>query len=120
MIGLAIFLTIFVMTPVWTEINDQALKPYMSNEISQKEAYEKAITPVRTFMFKQTGEKELSLFMNMANLDKPDNRDDIPTHGRRGDHLHVGTPTDNRDTTTGPPYGGPVAVVPRSKAPSAG
>lgn len=80
MIGLAIFLTVFVMAPVWTEVNDQALKPYMSGQMSQKEAYLKGIEPIRTFMFSQTREKELSLFMNLAGLDKPENRNDIPTH----------------------------------------
>lgn len=77
--GLALFLTFFVMMPVWSEINDKALQPYLEEKISQSAAIEKAITPVRGFMFKQTREKDLALFVRMAGTDKPENRDAVST-----------------------------------------
>ena len=80
MIGLAIFLTVFIMAPVWSDINQHAFQPYMDGEISQKEAFKTAILPIREFMFKQTREKDMALFANMANLEKPGSKDDIPTH----------------------------------------
>jgi len=79
-IGLAIFMTIYIMAPVWTQINDQALQPYLNEEISQSAALEKALNPLRGFMFKQTREKDLALFVNMSKVDRPDNKDDIPTY----------------------------------------
>ncbi len=77
--GLALFLTFFIMMPVWQEVNDKALKPYLSEEISQSEALEAAMRPVREFMFRQTRKKDLGLFVNMAELDKPNSREDIPS-----------------------------------------
>ena len=79
MVGLALFLTFFIMLPVWQQVNDKAIKPYMNEEISQAEALEAAMTPVRRFMFRQTREKDLALFVNMAKLDKPDTPQDIPS-----------------------------------------
>lgn len=80
MIGLAIFVTIFVMAPVWTNVNENALQPYLNEEMSQKDALTKTLTPVREFMLKQTREKDLALFVNMAQIEKPDNQEDIPIH----------------------------------------
>ena len=77
--GLALFLTFFIMMPVWQKINNNALQPYLHEEISQGDAFKAAITPIRTFMFGQTREKDLSLFINMAKMNKPKNKDDIPT-----------------------------------------
>jgi flagellar biosynthesis protein FliP len=77
--GLALFMTFFIMMPVWQNINTHALQPYLKEEISQVEAFHAAITPVRNFMFRQTREKDLSLFVNMAKMDKPKNKEDIPT-----------------------------------------
>lgn len=79
-IGLALFLTIFIMAPVGREINENAIQPYMQGSISQSEAYEKAIAPLRGFMLRQTREKDLALFVNMANIEKPETSDDLPTH----------------------------------------
>lgn len=78
--GLSLFLTFFIMQPVLHEINDKALQPYLADQISQDEAMEKAITPVRTFMFHQIGEKELSLFIKLAKIDRPKTRDELPTY----------------------------------------
>ena len=80
MIGLAVFLTIFIMAPVWTDINENALQPYMDGRISQKAAYQTALEPVRSFMFRQTREKDLSLFVNLAKLQKPRTPSEVPTH----------------------------------------
>lgn len=80
MVGLSIFLTIFIMAPVWQNINTEALQPYMKEKITQKEAYKKAINPLRDFMFRQTREKDLALFVNMAKMEKPNSQDEIPTY----------------------------------------
>lgn len=79
-IGLALFLTFFVMAPTWQAVNANALQPYLEGKISQEEAYEKGIEPVRNFMFKQTREKDLALFVNMAKMERPETYRDIPTH----------------------------------------
>lgn len=79
-IGLALFLTFFVMQPTFTQINSQALQPYMNNQISQTEALTKAETPLRDFMFKQTKEKDLELFVGLSKIDRPKTYQDIPTY----------------------------------------
>ena len=78
-VGLALFLTFFVMTPVWEQVNREALQPYKSQTISQEEAFKRAIVPVRKFMLSQTREKDLALFVNIAKIPRPKNADDIPT-----------------------------------------
>ncbi len=78
MIGLALFLTFFIMTPVWQEINQSALQPYLDKKISNQQAFQNAASPLRDFMFKQTREKDLGLFVNIAKLEKPKNVADIP------------------------------------------
>ncbi len=80
LIGLALFLTFFIMSPVWEKINNDAIQPYLKGEITQAQAYERAIKPLREFMFRQVREDDLALFVSLANLPKPNNRDDIPTH----------------------------------------
>lgn len=66
LIGLGLFLTLFVMGPTWSEINQNALQPYLNEEISQMDALKLAEAPIKNFMLKQTREKDLSLFVNMA------------------------------------------------------
>ena len=78
-LGLALFLTFFIMTPVWDKINEQALQPFLQEEISQKVALAKAIEPLRNFMFKQTREKDLALFIDISKTKRPKNMEDIPT-----------------------------------------
>lgn len=80
LLGLALFLTIFVMTPVWQGINSNALQPYLRNEITQDEAINRGLAPMREFMFKQTREKDLSLFIYLAKLPRPRNQSEVPTH----------------------------------------
>jgi flagellar biosynthetic protein FliP len=77
--GLALFLTVFIMMPVWQEIHAEALQPYLEEEITQEIALERALAPVRTFMFRQTREKDLALFMKTAHMDKPESPDEVPT-----------------------------------------
>jgi flagellar biosynthetic protein FliP len=79
LIGLALFLTFFIMTPVWQTINEKALTPYKEKKISQAQAMEEAVKPVRKFMFKQTREKDLALFIQMAKMSRPKNQEEIPT-----------------------------------------
>jgi flagellar biosynthetic protein FliP len=78
-LGLALFLTFFIMMPVWEQINKQALQPFLQETINQEVALEKALEPLRTFMFKQTREKDLALFLDISKTKKPRNIDDIPT-----------------------------------------
>ena len=77
LIGLALFLTFFVMSPVLTEINDKALQPYLNEEITQMKAFEIAQVPLKSFMLRQTREKDLALFVNMAEGEKPQTLDDV-------------------------------------------
>jgi len=78
-IGLSLFLTFFVMSPVWQQVNSQALQPYKTQSISQEQAIEKGVAPIRKFMLSQTREKDLALFLGLSKLPRPKNVDDIPT-----------------------------------------
>ena len=66
LIGLGLFLTLFVMGPTWSEINENALQPYLNEEISQMDALKLAESPLKSFMLAQTREKDLSLFVNLG------------------------------------------------------
>lgn len=79
LIGLSLFLTFFIMSPVFTQINDTAIKPYSDGKITQEVAIDKATEPLRTFMFEQTNEKDLKLFLNIAEIYEVDDLEDIPT-----------------------------------------
>jgi len=80
MIGLALFLTLFIMMPVWEKIQTQALNPYLDNQITQEVAMQRAIEPIREFMLKQVREKDLSLFMSMGKIPDPQSAKDVPLH----------------------------------------
>jgi len=80
LIGLALFLTFFIMAPVWTDVNENALQPYLTGQISQGEAFERALEPVREFMFTHTRKADLALFVNLSGRDKPRVKGDIPTY----------------------------------------
>ena len=77
LIGLALFLTMFVMGPVWNEINERALKPYMEEELNQFEALKLAEIPIKSFMLNHTREKDLSLFVNLSDDKNPKGAEDI-------------------------------------------
>ena len=80
LIGLALILTAFVMAPIIENVNQSAVQPYLKGEISQSEAYEQGIQPVRDFMLKQVREKDLALFVSLAKLPQPSTPNDLPTH----------------------------------------
>lgn len=79
LIGLSLFLSFFVMMPVWGNVNDNALQPYLNGEIAAETAFERGMTPIRTFMFYHTREKDLELFVRLSDSPKPEAREDIPT-----------------------------------------
>ncbi|MDI9512450.1 MAG: flagellar type III secretion system pore protein FliP [Caldicoprobacterales bacterium] len=77
LIGLAIFITIFIMAPVYGQVMDQAVDPYMAGELTQEEAMEIGSQPIKEFMLKQTREKDLALFVSMSPDDLPEDRMDV-------------------------------------------
>jgi flagellar biosynthetic protein FliP len=78
LIGLAMFLTFFIMAPTLGQVNEVALQPYLKGEITQTEALSKAAVPMKKFMFNHTREKDLLLFMNYTKTEKPKTYEDIP------------------------------------------
>jgi len=78
-LGLSLFLSFFIMTPTFDAIRVNALTPYMEKKISQEEALTKAIAPLRTFMFSQVREEELTLMTEISGQKEPANRDGVPT-----------------------------------------
>lgn len=80
LVGLALFLTMFIMAPVWQRVYVDAYQPLTSGEIGVEEAYDKAITPLREFMLRQTREKDLMLFVRLSRGERPETYADIPTH----------------------------------------
>ncbi len=79
LVGLALFLTFFVMSPFLNRVNQEALQPFLNNQISQDEAIEKAVGPIRIFMFNQTRAQDLELFVRLAKIESPKTRADVPT-----------------------------------------
>lgn len=78
LIGLALFMTLFIMAPTITEINETALQPYLAGEIEQQVAIDLSILPMKKFMAKHTREKDLLLFLNYSKAEKPSGYADIP------------------------------------------
>ncbi|MBN1603437.1 MAG: flagellar type III secretion system pore protein FliP [Chitinispirillaceae bacterium] len=78
MAGLALFLTIFVMMPVYNEINNDAIQPFLKEKIKFSEAVDIAVKPVRSFMLRQVNEKDVALFVRIAHAKIPRNVDDLP------------------------------------------
>lgn len=78
LIGLALFMTLFIMAPTLSTLNETALKPYLAGELTQTEALQKASVPMKDFMYKHTREKDLLLFMNYTQTEKPETYQDIP------------------------------------------
>jgi flagellar biosynthetic protein FliP len=76
-VGLALFLTFFIMAPVWQKVNHDALQPYYDDRISGEEAFNLASVPVKDFMLKQTREKDLALFVTISKEKKPEKPMDI-------------------------------------------
>lgn len=80
LLGLAIFLTGFIMWPVWQDANTAGIQAYLHGDISAQTAIDRSSVPVRNFMLHQTRESELALFVRLAHLPQPKTPDDIPTH----------------------------------------
>lgn len=80
LIGLSLFLTFYVMAPTWDQINQEALQPYLNGEIDQQTAYERGLNPIREFLLKHTRERDLALFVHLADLPRPKTEDDVPTY----------------------------------------
>lgn len=78
-IALALILTFFVMAPVANKAYDEGLKPYLDGKITQENAFKKGMEPIREFMLKQVREKDLALFVKLSGMERPQNKDDIPT-----------------------------------------
>ncbi len=80
LVGLALFLTFFIMSPVFTQINTEAIEPLSSGAITQEQAFEAGVGPIRTFMLDQLGghEKDIRLFMDIANIGTVETVDEIP------------------------------------------
>lgn len=79
LVGLALFLTFFIMQPHFKEINDKSVKPFLEGTISQDLALDNALIPLRKFMFNQTRDKDLELFINLSRMEKPKTRADVST-----------------------------------------
>ena len=77
LIGLGLFLTFFIMEPVWSDINQNALQPYLGERINQVEAFGRAKVPIKNFMFKQTRKKDLALFVNLSDGQPPQGIEEI-------------------------------------------
>jgi flagellar biosynthetic protein FliP len=80
LVGIALFLTIFVMAPTFSEIKREAFDPLQAQKISQATALKRAEGPMREFMFDQTRTKDIALFAGLAKLEQPETRADIPTY----------------------------------------
>ncbi len=80
LVGLALFLTMFVMAPTWQRINADALQPYMTNQMPADQAFDKGSEPLREFMFKQVRERDLALFIQVGGLPQPNTQADVPTY----------------------------------------
>ena len=80
LVGIALFLTIFVMAPVFTQIKKDAIDPLQAEKISQTEAFERGQKPLREFMFQQTRTTDLALFVKLSKLERPKTRADVPTY----------------------------------------
>ncbi len=77
-IGIALFITIFIMSPTINTINKDAVQPYLNKQITQEQAIKSAEIPLKEFMFKQTRSKDIALFVNLAKIEKPKSIEDIP------------------------------------------
>lgn len=78
-IALALFLTFFIMSPYLTQANENGLQPYLAGQITQEQALDEVVTPIRVFMFKQTRESDLALFVNLSNAPRPESQEEVST-----------------------------------------
>lgn len=80
LVGIALFLTIFVMAPTFKEIKTEAIDPLLDDKITQAQALKRAERPMREFMFSQTRDRDLALFVKLGELERPRTRKDVPTY----------------------------------------
>ena len=80
LVGISLFLSLFVMAPTLHQVDKVAVEPYRANKIDGHEAIVRGLDPVRTFMFKQTRDKDLALFLRLSHSKRPKTRADVPTH----------------------------------------
>jgi len=78
-IALAMFLSFYIMAPYWSQANDNGLQPYLAGQITQEEALAQVVEPVREFMFKQTREADLALFVNLSDAERPESPAEVST-----------------------------------------
>jgi flagellar biosynthetic protein FliP len=76
-IGLSLFITMFIMAPVWNRVNEEALKPYYAEQISWEEVLSKGAVPIKEFMMRQTREKDIALFVKISKEKRPEKPSDI-------------------------------------------
>ncbi|MFC1596246.1 flagellar type III secretion system pore protein FliP [Candidatus Margulisiibacteriota bacterium] len=79
-VSLALFMTIFIMSPVWNEVYDTAVKPYSDGKLSQSVMFQEAQKPIREFMLRQTRERELEMFIEFSGIGELDNVDQVPLY----------------------------------------
>lgn len=80
LVGLALILTFFIMMPTYQRVYDEAVVPYVNEEMTQTEAWEVGIGPIREFMFRQARPKDIQLFMEIGGYERPKSPDDVPLH----------------------------------------
>jgi len=80
LVGIALFLTIFVMAPTFTKVKTDAIDPLSKHQITQTQALDRGQKPLREFMFRQTRTKDLALFVSLSKLKRPQTRADVPTY----------------------------------------
>lgn len=79
MVALALFLSVFIMQPVWSQVHTESIQPYVAGEIGQDVALDRALTPIRGFMFSHTRQKDLALFIDQSGEDRPRTRREVGT-----------------------------------------
>jgi len=80
LVGMALFMTLFISMPMFQEANQQSLQPFLKQEITQEQAFERGLKPFRDFMFRQVRQPDLELYLNMSQTPRPGSPDDVPTH----------------------------------------
>lgn len=78
-IALSLFLSFYIMSPYWSQANQNGIQPYLNGQITQEEALDNVASPLREFMFKQTREADIALFVNLSQAPRPQTQDDVST-----------------------------------------
>ena len=78
--GIALFMTVFIMTPVWKEVNDTAVVPYQKGKLTEVKAFEAGMKPITQFMLRQTRENDLALFVQFAKIKPPTRAEEVPAY----------------------------------------